>query len=116
MRIVQPTMEHVGARNPLVRLGPPPPLPPEPTIDDQRAVQIELRTHGSKETGDAFQDWATKVRNFLFEATHFETICEQGGRGEELRDARGHMDTARGEANEAADNLARLVSDELAAF
>jgi hypothetical protein len=113
MAIIQPTMEHVQARNPVSSLDPPPPLPPEPSMDDQRALQIQLRTHGSKEIGDAFQDWSRKVQSFLLLATTYEMMREHG---QELGDSRALMDGARERAQEAADKLARLVSDELASF
>jgi hypothetical protein len=115
MKVVQPVMEHVERRNPIWSSSSDPPLPPEPTIDDQRAVQIELRTHGSKAVGDAFQDWVNKVRQFQFDATAFESI-ERRGEGQPVTDARLQMDASRDRAREAADTLARLVSDELASF
>jgi hypothetical protein len=115
MKIVQPTMEHVERRNPIWSSTSDPPLPPEPSIEDQRAVQIELRTHGSKEVGDAFHDFVQKVHRFQIEASNFESI-ERRGQGQQVTDARMQMDAARDEARAAADNLARLISDELASF
>jgi hypothetical protein len=113
MKIVQPVMEHVESRNPLVQFGNPPPLPPEPTIDEQRDMQIHLRTYASEEIGDAYRGWFRKVRSFQFEADTFEQLRAQGGPAMGTRQP---MDTARAEAVEAADNLARLVRDELASF
>ena len=113
MKVVQPVMEHVEARNPIVTFSSEPPLPPEPSLDEQRSLQIVLRTHGSKEIGDAFQDWFKKVRSFQLEASTFEMIREQGG---QLTDELPRMETAREQAREAADTLARLVSDELASL
>jgi hypothetical protein len=113
MGIVQPVMEHVEGRNPMVQFGNPPPLPDEPTIEEQRAFQVELRTYGSKEVGDAFHDFVQKVRSFQVNATVFETIRDQRA---PMDDQREQMDAARERAREAADTLARLVSDELAAL
>jgi hypothetical protein len=55
MRVVQPAMENVEARNPIITFSNTPPPPPEPSLDEQRELQIQLRTHGSKEIGDAFR-------------------------------------------------------------
>ena len=44
MKIVQPVMEHVEARNPIISFDPTPPLPEEPSIEEQRALQVDLRT------------------------------------------------------------------------
>lgn len=115
MAIVQPGMEHVEARNKVVRFSVEPPLPPEPELEDQRALQIELRTHGSKEVGDAFHDFVQKVFAFQLTATTYETSRDQGGRGDLSGEGQA-MEDARKEAREAADKLQRLVADELASF
>jgi hypothetical protein len=115
MRVVQPTMEHVEARNPIISFSTEPPLPPEPSLDDQREVQIQLRTHGSKEVGDAFQEWFQKVRLFMLHASTYEMIRSQGVGGD-LAESAKQMHAARDEARDVADKLARLVSDELATF
>ena len=39
MGIVQTVMEHVEGRSPILTVHPSPPLPTEPSVDDQRAVQ-----------------------------------------------------------------------------
>jgi hypothetical protein len=110
--IIQTVMEHVEARSPLARIIPAPDLPTEPSVDDQRAAQIQLRTHGTQEASDAYQDWFRKVRSFQFSATTYENILAQGGA--QLDDTRTRMEAARNQAREAADNLARLIGDELA--
>jgi hypothetical protein len=116
MAIVQPTMEHVEARTPIVRLSVEPPLPPEPEPDEQREMQIELRTHASHEVGQAFHDYVTKVRSFLLNATTYELTREQTGPSDEVARLHEQMETARAAAREAADTLARLVAEELAAL
>jgi hypothetical protein len=115
IKVVQPTMEHVEARNPVISFSNQPQLPPEPSVDDQRELQIQLRTHGSKEIGDAFQDLVQRVRSFMLNASTYETIRDQGGR-DDLAASGTRMHDAREKAREAADKLARLVSDELASF
>jgi dihydrodipicolinate synthase/N-acetylneuraminate lyase len=53
MGVVQPVMEHVEARNRIITTSSDPPLPPEPSLEAQRDIQVQLRTHGSKEIADA---------------------------------------------------------------
>jgi hypothetical protein len=113
MGVVATTMEHVERRNPMISFSNEPPLPDEPSVDDQRAMQIKLRTHGSKAVGDAFHDWVQKVRQFQLNATAFEMVRDQRA---PFTDEREVMDDARVEAREAADKLARLLADELASF
>jgi hypothetical protein len=113
MGIVQPVMEHVEARNPIITFTPSPSLPEEPSVADQRAMQIELRTHGSPEVSAAFHDFVMKVRRFQIEATTFETVHASTA---QLSGERQRMNAARDEARAAADELERLVADELASF
>jgi hypothetical protein len=113
MGIVQPVMEHVEARNPIMTVHPSPSLPDEPPVDEQRGLQVELRTHGSPEIADAFHDFVMKVRQFQIEATTFETVRASTA---PLSGERRRMDEARDQAREAADELQRLVADELASF
>jgi hypothetical protein len=113
MKVVQPLMEHVEARSPMMTVGPQVQLPPEPSIDEQRALQVQPRTHGSVAIGDAFQDFFRKVREFLWRASTYETLREQRA---PFGDAGVEMETARAQARDAADTLARLVADELSSL
>jgi hypothetical protein len=115
MGVVLPVMEHVEARNPIISWSSDPPLPPEPSLDEQRDIQIQLRTHGSKEVGDSFQEWFGKVRLFSLNASTLERIRDQA-ESQQVVDAMEKMEAARVEAREATDTLSRLVSDELAGF
>ena len=97
----------------MVRLTVEPPLPPEPSVDEQRALQIELRTHGSVAVGDAFHDYVTKVRSFQLQASTYEIVLEQTGPSDQVAEERDKMEEARTQARAAADTLARLVAEEL---
>jgi hypothetical protein len=111
--IVAATMEHVHRHNPKISFGDEPPLRPEPSLDEQHAMQTKQLTHGSQEVSDAFYEWRSEVRIFWVNAAKFEIAREEGG---QLSDEREHMDNAREQAREAAVNLSRLVSDELASL
>ena len=113
MGIVVTVMEHVEARQPMIQIGRPPDLPAEPSLNDQRAVQVQLRSHGSVAVGDAFQEWFRNVREFQWGASAYERVREQGG---QLGDMGTEMETAREEARAAPDKLARLVTEELASL
>jgi hypothetical protein len=97
----------------MMTFNPAPPLPAEPSVDAQRALQIELRAHGSPEVSDAFHDYVQKARRFQIQATAYETVLKAGA---QLSNERETMETAREQAREAADRLQRLASDELASF
>jgi hypothetical protein len=97
----------------MIQVGPPPDLPDEPSINDQRAVQVLLRSHGTPAVGDAFQEWFRKVREFQWRASTYENFRDQGG---QFENAGLEMENAREEARALADKLARLVSNELASL
>jgi hypothetical protein len=113
MGIVVTVMEHVEARQSMMEIGRPLDLPAEPSLDDQRAVQVRLRSHGSVEVGDAFQEWFQKVRDFQWYASTYESLREGGG---EIGNVGAEMQATREQARAAADKLARLVSEELASL
>jgi hypothetical protein len=61
---VHAVMEHVEATEPVMSFGGGPELPPEPSLDDQRAMQAKLRTHGSGAVADALDEFTKHVRTF----------------------------------------------------
>jgi hypothetical protein len=71
MRVVHPLLERVEATEPTVRFGSEPELPPEPSIDEQRALQVELGTYGSLAIGDAYSNFIQKVRSFHLQRRRF---------------------------------------------
>jgi hypothetical protein len=105
-------MEHVEAREPLIAFsGEEPSLPPEPSLDEQRAMQSKLRTIGSAAVADALDRFTKATRDFFIRATTVRAIRNQRG---EMRDEVERMHEAREKAREAMQDLERLVSDELA--
>lgn len=106
-------MEHVEAREPLISFGGEPSLPPEPSLDEQRAMQSKLRTIGSTAVADALDGVTKAAREFFLSASTVQTIRTQGGQmGDEVT----RMHEAREKAREATRELERLVSEELASL
>ena len=113
MAIVEPAMEHVEARRSNSgSTNVEPPLPREPELEDQRAMQVELRTHSSQEVSDAFHDFVQKsVFAFQLAATDYEEMHSRAA-SSPARVRR--SEDAREQAHKAADKLQRLVADKLA--
>jgi hypothetical protein len=91
--------------------GPPDP----PSREENRVMEARLRTYGSREVADAYEQFGEAVKAFYGFAFSMRTIRDQGGTGdlvkafEALRESRGHV-------RDALANLERLVSNELASL
>jgi hypothetical protein len=109
-RVVNPMLEYVEARNPMLTYNVEPDLPPEPTLDEQRELHLKLATYGSTAASHAYVDFVKKVRLFHIHATSYERT-KDSPRG--LAGAGIEMENARTAVREAAEKLQDLASDEV---
>jgi hypothetical protein len=103
-------MEHVELTEPIVVYSGDPEPPPRPALEDQRAMQAKLRTHGSRAVADALDEFLKDVRTFEIQVRTFRIVRDQQN---DITDVVTKMNDARERAREAMRSIERLVSSEL---
>ena len=116
LKLLNVWMERVDATEPIWKYADDPGPPDPPDLEESRAMQVQLSTHGSPEVSDAYRAFGEALREFAQRVDAYRLIRSGEDAEGNLADSASKMEEARGKVREALRTLERLVSDELAGF
>jgi hypothetical protein len=111
VRRVADWLEEVVATDPPLKMGDPP-LPEPPSPDEQRALNAKLRTFGSKDVADAYDEFVKSMLEFYVFAEALRTLSEVQAANVPWSE----LEAMRNKVRADLATIERLVSDELASL
>lgn len=111
--VLQRWSDQVEATEPIFRMANEPEPPKEPSVEEQRDLNRVLRTFGSREVADAYDEFVKAVKSFFYSAMTLRATREQRGDAQLPWE---QMEREREKVREGLREIERLVSDELAAL